>query len=170
MRSLLLALISTTALAQTAAVGGVDSSRGTTLLPGSSAWSDEATSLVYNPAGLGRVGRLNAWYVHERSNVRPQDNDGLWFATSIGDMVGLGVSFQWLRPGTGLGVDRAKSSMGFSVGPQAFSAGATLNCGLSSSLNTKSVMRSRTEPIIALNIFEPSRLYSIRASCCANER
>ena len=127
MRSLLLALLSTTAFAQTAAVGGVDPSRGTTLLPASSAWSDEATSLVYNPAGLGRVGRLNAWYVHERSNVRPQDNDGLWFATSIGDMVGLGVSFQWLRPAAGLGVERAKSSLGLSVGPQAFSAGATLN-------------------------------------------
>ncbi|MDP1828214.1 MAG: signal peptide peptidase SppA [Archangium sp.] len=125
--SLLLALVSGTVLAQTAAVGGSDPSRGTTLLPGSSAWSDEATSLVYNPAGLGRVGRLNAWYVHERSNVRPQDNDGLWFATSIGDLIGLGVSFQWLRPSSGLGLDRAKTSLGFSAGPQAFSAGATVN-------------------------------------------
>ena len=101
--TLLLSLLAATALAQTAAIGGADPSRGTTLLPGSSAWSDEATSLVYNPAGLGRVGRVNAWYVHERSNVRPQDNDGLWLATSLGDLVGLGVSFQWLRPAAGPG-------------------------------------------------------------------
>ena len=125
--SLLLAVLSSTAFAQTAVIGGADPSRGTTLLPGSSAWSDEATSLVYNPAGLGRAGRLNAWYVHERSNVRPQDNDGLWFATGIGELVGLGVSFQWLRPATGLGLDRAKTSLGFSFGPQAFSVGATVN-------------------------------------------
>lgn len=126
--SLLLCLLAaTTASAQTAAIGGNDPSRGTTLLPGSSAWSDEATSLVYNPAGLGRVGRLNAWYVHERSNVRPQDNDGLWLATSFGELVGLGLSFQWLRPATGLGLDRAKTSLGFSGGPQAFSVGATVN-------------------------------------------
>ncbi len=132
--SLILPLLASTALAQTASVGTADPSRGTTLLPGSSAWSDEATSLVYNPAGLGRVGRLNGWYVHERSNVRPQDNDGVWMATSIGDYVGLGVSFQWLRPGAGLGIDRAKSSLGFSVGPQLLSVGATVNWFTSSNV------------------------------------
>jgi hypothetical protein len=109
-------LFSSLSLAQTSAVGGVDLSRGTTLLPGSSAWTDEATSLVYNPAGLGRVGRFNAWYLHERSNVRIQDNDGVWLASSIGDVVGLGVGFEWLRPGPGLGAERAKSALGFSVG------------------------------------------------------
>lgn len=132
--SLLLPLLASSALAQTATVGTSDPSRGTTLLPGSSAWSDEATSLVYNPAGLGRVGRLNGWYVHERSNVRPQDNDGLWLATSFGDVVGLGVSFQWLRPAAGLGLERAKSSLGFSVGPQLFSVGATINWFTSSNV------------------------------------
>ncbi len=125
--SLVLALVACPAFAQTAVLSGTDPSRGTTLLPGSSAWSDEATSMVYNPAGLGRVGRLNAWYVHERSNIRPQDNDGLWFATSIADMVGLGVSFQWLRPGTGLGFERAKTSLAFSAGPESFSVGTTVN-------------------------------------------
>ncbi len=120
-------LFSSLSLAQTSAVGGVDLSRGTTLLPGSSAWTDEATSLVYNPAGLGRVGRFNAWYLHERSNVRIQDNDGVWLASSLGDVVGLGVGFEWLRPGPGLGAERAKSALGFSVGPQQFSAGATIN-------------------------------------------
>ncbi len=118
-------LLAGLASAQTAAVGGVDLSRGTTQLPGSAAWSDEATSLVYNPAGLGRVGRLNAWYLHERSNVRSQDNDGVWFASSIGDLVGLGVGFEWLRPAGA--PERAKSALGLSVGPQQFSVGATVN-------------------------------------------
>lgn len=129
MRSLLLiALLSASlGLAQTAAVGGSDLSRGTTLLPGSAAWSDEATSLIYNPAGLGRAGRFNAWYLHERSNVRVQDNDGLWLATGLGDVFGLGLGFEWLRPGPGLGAERAKTSLGFSVGPQQISAGATIN-------------------------------------------
>ncbi len=124
---LLVVLVASTALAQTAALTGADPSRGTTMLPGSSAWADEATSMVYNPAGLGRSGRFNAWYVHERSNIRPQDNDGLWFSTGIGDLVGLGISFQWLRPGTGLGLNRAKTSLAFSFGPEAFSIGSTVN-------------------------------------------
>ncbi|MFZ5441629.1 MAG: signal peptide peptidase SppA [Myxococcota bacterium] len=120
-------LASGVVFAQTAAVGGTDLSRGTTLLPGSAAWSDEATSLVYNPAGLGRAGAFNAWYLHERSNVRVQDNDGLWLATGLGDVVGLGLGFEWLRPGPGLGAERARTSLGFSVGPQQLSAGATIN-------------------------------------------
>lgn len=124
---LIVALVASSALAQTAALTGADPSRGTTLLPASSAWADEATAMVYNPAGLGRAGRLNAWYVHERSNIRPQDNDGLWFATGIADLVGLGLSFQWLRPGTGLGFERSKTSLGFSVGPEAFSIGSAVN-------------------------------------------
>lgn len=123
--TLLAALLATTALAQTAAVDGADFSRGTTLLPGSAAWADEATSLVYNPAGLGRAGRLNAWYLHERSNARGQDNDGLWLATGLGDLVGLGVGFEWLRPV--LGPARAKTALGFSVGPEVLSAGLTVN-------------------------------------------
>lgn len=125
--TLLAGLISSIALAQTAAVGGTDLSRGTTQLPGSSAWSEEATSLVYNPAGLGRVGRFNAWYLHERSNVRIMDNDGVWLASSIGDLVGVGLGFEWLRPGPGLGEERTKTSLGFSVGPQQLSAGATIH-------------------------------------------
>ncbi|MFO0593830.1 MAG: signal peptide peptidase SppA [Myxococcaceae bacterium] len=129
MRSLLaaLTLAAPLALAQTAAVGGTDLSRGVTLLPGSAAFTNEATSLVYNPAGLGRVGRLNVWYAHERSNVRILDNDGVWLATSIGDMGGIGLGFEWLRPGPGLGEDRAKTSLGFAAGPQQFSVGATVN-------------------------------------------
>lgn len=118
---------SLTAVAQTAAVGGADLSRGTTQLPSSSAWSDEATSLTLNPAGLGRVGRLNAWYLHERSNVRVMDNDGLWLATSVGDVLGLGLGFEWLRPGPGLGAERAKTSLGFSLGPQQISLGAGIH-------------------------------------------
>lgn len=125
--SLFVALVSTLALAQTAAVGGGDVSRGTNQLPTSSAFSDEATSLTINPAGLGRVGRLNAWYLHERSNVRIMDNDGVWFATSVADLVGLGLGFEWLRPGPGLGAERAKTLLGFSVGPQQLSAGLTVN-------------------------------------------
>ncbi len=123
--SLVVALLASAAAAQTAAVDGTDFSRGTTLLPGSAAWSDEATSLVYNPAGLGRAGRLNAWYLHERSNARNLDNDGLWLASGIGDVVGLGLGFEWLRPG--LGPARAKTALGLSVGPELLSAGVAVN-------------------------------------------
>ncbi|MBL8912883.1 MAG: signal peptide peptidase SppA [Archangium sp.] len=123
----LVLVLSTLAFAQTAAVGGGDVSRGTTQLPSSSAFASEATALTLNPAGLGRVGRLNAWYLHERSNVRIMDNDGVWFATSVADMVGLGLGFEWLRPGPGLGAERAKTLLGFSVGPQQISAGLTVN-------------------------------------------
>lgn len=128
MRLLAVSLVfSTLAVAQTSAVGGADLSRGTTQLPGSTAWSDEATSIVLNPAGLGRVGKFNAWYIHERSNVRLMDNDGLWLATSLGDFAGLGLGFEWLRPGPGQGPDRAKTSLAFSAGPQQLSIGATIN-------------------------------------------
>jgi protease-4 len=123
--TLLGALVAAAAFAQTAAIGGTDLSRGTTLLPGSSAWSDEATSLVYNPAGLGRAGSLNAWFVHERSNVRRMDNDGLWLASGVAGLVGLGVGFEWLR--TDGDVDRAKTAVGLSVGPQLLSAGLAVN-------------------------------------------
>ncbi|MFT3707201.1 MAG: signal peptide peptidase SppA [Archangium sp.] len=126
-RTLLVLVVSSVSLAQTAAVGGADISRGVTQLPSSSAFASEATALTLNPAGLGRVGRLNAWYLHERSNVRIMDNDGVWFATSVADMVGLGLGFEWLRPGPGLGPERAKTSLGFSFGPQQLSAGATIN-------------------------------------------
>lgn len=120
-------LAASVVFAQTAQVGGTDLSRGTNLLPGSTAWTDEATSIVYNPAGLGRVGRFNAWYVHERSNVRIMDNDGVWAATSVGDVIGLGLGLEWLRPGPGRGVDRAKTTLAFSGGPQQLSVGAAIN-------------------------------------------
>jgi protease-4 len=122
---MLLALLTSSLLAQTAAVGNTDLSRGTNLLPNSVAFTDEATSLAYNPAGLGRVGTFNGWYVHEQANVRRQVNDGFWLATSIGNLVGLGVSFEWLRDTST--TERRKSSFGFSAGPQTFSLGATIN-------------------------------------------
>jgi protease-4 len=149
-------LVSSTALAQTSAVGGEDLSRGTTVLPGSAALTDEATSLVLNPAGLGRVGRLNAWYFHERSNVRNQDNDGLWLATSVGDFVGLGVSVQWLRPGPSGTEARQQSSFGLSVGPNAFSLGASLHW----------FRGGPVQSLTALDIgfqFRPSRWFSAAA-------
>ncbi|MGV3625165.1 MAG: hypothetical protein ACO1OB_30405, partial [Archangium sp.] len=114
--------------AQTNSVGTNDLTRGTTVLPGSAAWSDEATSLVYNPAGLGRSGRFNAWFIHERSNTRQMNNNALFMATSIGDFVGLGVSFQWLNGMNGVtAFPSGKTSLGFSVGPQQLSAGVTIN-------------------------------------------
>jgi protease-4 len=112
------------AAAQSAAVGSVDPSRGTTMLPGSAAFSDEATSLVYNPAGLGRVGRLNGWYLHERSNTRAQDNDAVFLATSFADWVGLGLGAQWLRPSAVEANQRFE--LGASVGPQSLAFGASL--------------------------------------------
>lgn len=124
----LVVLLAGVSFAQTSSVGTSDPTRGTNVLPGSAAWSDEATSLVYNPAGLGRVGRFNAWYVHERSNTRQMNNNAVFMATSLGDFVGLGVSFQWLNRMDGAPtIPSGKTSLGFSVGPQQLSAGVTIN-------------------------------------------
>jgi protease-4 len=118
-------LVALGAQAQTAAVSSADLSRGTTLLPGSSAWADEATAAVYNPAGLARVGGFNAWYLHERSNTRSLDNDALFLAAGLGDIAGLGLSFEWLRaPGGAL---RAKTGLSLAAGPEVLSLG--LNVG-----------------------------------------
>lgn len=122
---LLAVLFGSTVLAQTAQVSTNDLSRGTTLMPNSVAFTDEATSLVYNPAGLGRVGQFSAVLLHEHSNTRSMQNTGLWLGASITDMVGVGIGFEWLRPTTGF--QGAKSSLGFSVGPRALSIGTTLN-------------------------------------------
>lgn len=130
MRSLawLVVLLAGVSSAQTSSVGTNDLTRGTNVLPGSAAWSDEATSLVYNPAGLARVGRFNAWFIHERSNTRQMNNNALFMATSIGDFVGLGVSFQWLNSMSGAApFPSGKTSLGFSVGPQQLSAGVAIN-------------------------------------------
>ncbi|MEW5741827.1 MAG: signal peptide peptidase SppA [Myxococcota bacterium] len=117
--------LTSTALAQTSAVSGSDLSRGTTLLPGSSAFADEATATVYNPAGLAHVGAFNAWYIHERSNTRSMDNDALFFALGGGDAAGLGLSFEWLRQS---GADmRAKTTLSFAGGPEALSLGVNIN-------------------------------------------
>lgn len=123
--AVLVGLLSSTVFAQTAVVSTNDLSRGTTLLPNSVAFSDEATSLVYNPAGLGRVGLLNAVLMHEHSNTRSMQNTGLWLGSSLNGLFGVGVGFEWLRPGVGL--QRAKSTLGFSVGPKSLSFGTSVN-------------------------------------------
>jgi len=123
--ALLSAVLASAALAQTAAVTTADLSRGTTLLPGSSAFADEATASTYNPAGLSHVGAFNAWYVHERSNTRSLDNDALFFAAGAGDAAGFGLSFEWLRPpGQEM---RAKTTLSFAGGPQPLSLGVNVN-------------------------------------------
>ena len=117
-------LLAATSLAQSAAVGSTNLSRGATLLPASAAFSDEATSLVYNPAGLSRAGRLNGWYLHEHSLTRAHDADAVFLATTIADWVGLGLGAQWLRPA---GADaHRRFHLGASVGPPALSLGASL--------------------------------------------
>ena len=117
-------LLATASLAQSSAVGSTDLSRGLTMLPGSAAFSDEATSLVFNPAGLSRAGRLNGWYFHEHSLTRALDADAFYVATSIADWVGLGLGAEWLRP-AGVEAHR-RFELGLSVGPQALALGASL--------------------------------------------
>jgi protease-4 len=109
------------ALAQTAAVDSADLSRGTTLLPSSTAFSDEATSLVYNPAGLTRTGRFNAWYVHERSNTRGLNADSVFAAAAVADLFGIGLASEWLRPVDG--PNRQLTRLGLAFGGDKFSAG-----------------------------------------------
>lgn len=126
MRALALACcLSSVALAQTAAVGSSDLSRGTTLLPGSTAFSDEATSLVYNPAGLTRAGRLNAWYLHERSNTRGLNNDSLFLASALNEMAAIGFAAESLRSVDG--PRRTLVRLGFAFGGEKFSSGFSLN-------------------------------------------
>lgn len=117
--------VAASSLAQTAATDSFDLSRGVTLLPGSAAFADEATALVYNPAGLSRAGALNAWYVHERSNARGLDNDGVYLASSIGNVVGLGFGVESLRPVAG--AHRSKTMLGMSFGGEGLSLGVNLN-------------------------------------------
>ncbi len=117
----LLSLFSLSARAQTAAIASADPSRGAALLPGSSAWADDATALVFNPAGLGRQGSLTALYQHTRQNIAPLDGDGLWLGTAIADNLGLGLGLEWLTPKGEL--TRSRTTFGFSLGPEAFSLG-----------------------------------------------
>ncbi len=117
-------LVACTALGQTAAVDSSDLSRGTTLLPGSSAWADEATALIYNPAGLSHSGRGNAWYLHERSNTRGLNADSLFVSTSLFD-VGLGVGVESLRPVGGEA--RTRGLIGLSYGSDTVSGGLTFS-------------------------------------------
>lgn len=120
----LTSLVACSALAQTAAVDSTDLSRGTTLLPGSSAWADEATALIYNPAGLTYSGRGNAWYVHERSNTRGLNADSAFVSTSVFDL-GIGVGVESLRPVDGPA--RTRTLFGLSYGTPTISAGFTFS-------------------------------------------
>ncbi len=124
-RSLLLAVClgPFLASAQTAAADSADLSRGTALLPSAAAWADEATALVYNPAGLAHAGALSAVYVHERSNARSLDNDGLWVSAVLFDVVGLAGSVESLRPNGG--TPRHKTALGVAVGSDTLSLGAS---------------------------------------------
>jgi len=122
---LLAVCLSSSVLAQTSAVSTTDLSRGVTLLPNSVSFSDEATSLVYNPAGLGRVGTFNAIFVHDHSNTRALQSSGIWVGTSLGDMLGLGLGFEFMVPDRGL--QRGKTSVGLGVGPKVLSLGSTIN-------------------------------------------
>ena len=120
-----LSLCTSAAFAQTASLGTQDLSRGATLLPGSAALTDEPTSLVYNPAGLRHVQGPSLIYLHERSNSRSLDSDGVWAAATIADTVGVGASLESNRPNGAS--HRSKGALGLAFGSEALSAGATLN-------------------------------------------
>ncbi len=122
-RLFLLLLAACPAAAQTINLANGDLSRGVTLLPDSLAFADEATALTFNPGALGRVGDWNLVYVHERSQTRSLVGNGLFAATSLGDLFALGASVNATTGASPL----TKWTLGASVGPQAFSAGLTAN-------------------------------------------
>ncbi len=113
------------ASAQTVNVATTDVSRGVTLLPDSLAYAEESTALSYNPAGLGHVGLWNAVYVHERSSTRNLIANGIFAATSVGDVAGFGLGLQWWLPT--IGGTRTKFTVAGALGPEAFSAGFAAN-------------------------------------------
>lgn len=122
-RLLLVLLVACPAWAQTINLANADLSRGVTLLPDSLAFADEATALTYNPGALGRVGDWNVVYVHERSQTRSLVGNGLFAATSLGDVVALGAAVNTTTGATPL----TRWTLGASFGPQAFSGGLTAN-------------------------------------------
>jgi protease IV len=126
MRPLFLVLLSQIAIAQTATVATNDVSRGVNLLPVSTAFNDEATSISRNPAGLSRTGSFNLWYVHEKSNTRGLDADGIYAATSFGPLA-AGISFEWMRPVFASIPNRAKTSVALAGGMEWLSFGGNFN-------------------------------------------
>lgn len=146
------ALLPSAVWAQSGALGSIDRSRGVTLAPTSAASSEEATSLTLNPAGLSRVGPLNAWYVHERAATRALDADALFVATSVADLVGVGLEAEWLRPWSD-GAHR-RFGLGLAVGPRLLSGGASvrwLTGGAVQGLTTVDLgLQSRPLPWLAL--------------------
>lgn len=129
MRLLTLAafLLATSALAQTAAADSTDLSRGTNLPPSAAAWADGSIALVHNPAGLSRTGVFELTYAHERSNARHLDADGVYLSGGPGGLVGMGLSFDWLRPAGDPSLARARTSYGIGVGNDVFGVGTSIN-------------------------------------------
>ena len=110
--TILAVLLATSALAQTAAADSADLSRGTNLPPSAAAWAEGSTSMVHNPAGLSHSGLFEATFAHERSNARGLDADGLYLSGGPGGMIGMGLSFDWLRPFGDPANARARTSWG----------------------------------------------------------
>ncbi len=85
--------------------------------------AEEPTALGVNPAGIGFVGGLALHYFHEEDAAPGDRADGLYAADRLGPF-GLGGSFEWVRPGEGLGADYRRSRFALTLGDgQAFSAG-----------------------------------------------
>jgi protease IV len=121
---LLLGLVSSSALAQVDATVHNDLSRGITLLPESTAYAGGATAPVYNPAGISHTGMGELFYAHERSLARGLTIDGLYGGINPLDIVGLGLSVEWLR---GSDQDHRKTAFTLGVGGEALSAGISFN-------------------------------------------
>ncbi len=115
----LLAVTSTVAFAQ-------DLSRGVNLPPTNAALADEATAPLVNPAGLSQLRAPQLFYLHDRDIQRNLVIDGVFVGNTLFDTVGLGVGIEWIRSSALDQIDRQRTTWSLSLGPRAFSVGASL--------------------------------------------
>ena len=95
------------ALAQSVSLGERTPAEGLVLPPASAATVDDAASGTINPAGLGLMRDLQLEYFHSRETLGPGlVGDGLYGGWTIENVLALGLSVEWLRPGGSAAYDK----------------------------------------------------------------
>ncbi|HLT29812.1 MAG TPA: signal peptide peptidase SppA [Myxococcaceae bacterium] len=123
---LLLVLLPGLTLAQTRGISAPRApGRDVTLPPTSLSLVDDPTALSLNPAALTFTRGPQLQYFHEIDTRARLHGDALYAGTSLFGALGLAVGHQWMSGGGGSFF--RQTSVGLSLGSQAFSLGATLD-------------------------------------------